>query len=124
VTYNGTPVSGAMVAFAPKAAGGKGRSATGISDDAGIFKIGTVIPGDGALPGDYDVTVRKTEIGPSPYANISSEMDEAKQAAKGSLKVPKPKELLPEKYASSKTSGLTVTVGDQGAKDLKFNLTD
>lgn len=121
VTYEGGPVEGAIVSFVPKE--GKGRSATGTTDENGAFKLGTIAADDGVLPGDYNVTIRKFEVEPSPYQHMT-DMEEQKQAAKGPLPIPKPEELLPEKYAKAATSGLEVTVGDDGAKDLNFDLVD
>lgn len=94
-----------------------------MTDDKGEFKIGTVTPGDGALPGEYNVTIRKTQTEESPYTKMT-EMDEQKQASKGALAVPKIQELLPQKYGKAATSGFTVKVDEEGAKDLKFDLVD
>jgi hypothetical protein len=102
---------------------GDGRSATATTNSEGVFKAGTINPEDGALPGDYSVTIRKFETEISPYQRMS-DMDEQQQAAKGSLPIPKTRELLPKKYAKAATSGLTVTVDEEGAQDLKFELVD
>jgi hypothetical protein len=53
VTLNGQPAENAEVFFNPKA----GRMATGATDAAGHFKLSTAAPNDGALPGDYVVTL-------------------------------------------------------------------
>lgn len=121
VTYDGDPVDGAIVTLVPQAK--SGRSATGTTNTEGQFKLGTVSAGDGAFPGEYNVTIRKYEVETSPYQRMT-DMDEQQQASKAPLKVPKVQELLPEKYALAKTSGLTVTVEETGAKNLVFDLED
>ena len=121
VTYQGKPVENAVVSLVPK--GGDGRSATGTTDSNGAFSAGTVGVGDGALPGEYSVTIIKAEAGESPYAHMT-DMEEQQQAAKGPLPIPKPQHLLPQKYSKAATSGLSATIGDTGAEDLKFELVD
>src|SRR3954471_22011122 len=53
VLFNGQPAAEAEVMFNPKT----GRLATGVTDASGRFKLATFKPDDGALPGDYVVTL-------------------------------------------------------------------
>ncbi len=62
VVFQGKPVDGAMVTFLSKAEG-TGRSASGQTAADGSFSLTTFKTGDGALPGDYIVTVSKVERG-------------------------------------------------------------
>lgn len=58
VLYNGQPAKGAVVVFHPQ---GKDdlttRHPAGVTGDDGTFSLSTQQPGDGAAPGDYDVTI-------------------------------------------------------------------
>jgi hypothetical protein len=53
VIFNGQPAANADVMFNPKT----GRIATGVTDANGRFILATFKPNDGALPGDYVVTL-------------------------------------------------------------------
>jgi hypothetical protein len=55
VTLDGNPLPGATVTFVPRH-GGRPASAVTLAD--GTFKLTTFNTGDGALPGEYKVTVR------------------------------------------------------------------
>src|SRR5688500_7404542 len=60
VTYQGSPVEGAVVAFhAVDAAVGEARMATGVTDAEGRFQLTSFTQGDGAAPGSHKVTVSK-----------------------------------------------------------------
>lgn len=54
VTLNGQPADSVEVMFNPQ---GSGRMATSHTDASGRFSLSTAAPGDGALPGDYAVTL-------------------------------------------------------------------
>jgi hypothetical protein len=58
VTYKGQPVADSNVIFTG-AGGGEaaGKTATGRTDAQGNFTLGTDAPADGAVPGDYVVSV-------------------------------------------------------------------
>jgi hypothetical protein len=55
VTVNGVPVGHAGVTFHPQ--DGKGRPASAETADDGTYKLTTVNPGDGAMKGEYRVTL-------------------------------------------------------------------
>src|SRR5437868_14394834 len=57
VTLDGNPVDSAVVLFNPVDA--QGRQATGMTGSDGVFHLTTNAPGDGAIPGDYKVVVRR-----------------------------------------------------------------
>src|SRR5437762_13573359 len=59
VTYNSQPVEGATVSFNPD---GDGRPATAISAADGSYNL-TTLNWQGAVPGQYTVVVRKTDVG-------------------------------------------------------------
>ncbi len=121
VTYNGAPVEGATVGFQP--IGMDQKPATGTTGADGRFELTTYISGidyaPGAMPGDYQVTISKTE------SSVSGESveDQMRQQMTGGAPAG-PKHLLPEKYASPETTDLTANVGADGAEGLEFTLTD
>src|SRR5712692_3799699 len=55
VTVDGRPVGGAVVQFFPQ--GENGRPAAGQTNEGGSFRLTTFTADDGALPGDYVVTL-------------------------------------------------------------------
>lgn len=122
VSFAGAPVAGAIVVFSP-ATEGTGRGATGITDDAGNFVLGTFEKDDGAVPGDYIVLVSKLEEEASNAADNIDEDDpeyngepseEATEAA--------PKNLIPATFGRRESSKLTATVGAEAIEGLKFDL--
>lgn len=116
VTLNGKPVEGAMVTFSGTAP--KAHPASGTTDASGRFELSTYltpqVTAQGAVPGDYQVSITKMEKG---------------KVAKGATSAdPKaytpPKSLLPARYANPKKSGLTAAVKEGEANEFTFELTD
>ena len=101
VTYKKEPVKGASILFAPKA---HGNPALATTDVDGKYRLRTFLPGDGARPGEYVVSIRACVV-----------------EAAGTAGPAKTKWLIPEKYGSGRTSGLTATVGP-GQKEFNFDL--
>lgn len=106
VTYNGKPVPKGSVTFASTTQGG--RNATGQLDANGFYKLQTENPGDGALIGDYLVTI---------YAHDEPILDYIPKKP-----IP-PKILTPTKYEKPETSGLKATV-KSGSNTFDFELKD
>jgi len=102
VTLDGQPVDGASVTFYPASGG---RPAMGTTDAQGNFTLTTFEKGDGAIPGTYNVTVTKVAAGEAS-PDEQSDTGEALMGAEDT----EGKSLLPVKYSSVKTSGLTVEV--------------
>ncbi|MDR1385551.1 MAG: carboxypeptidase-like regulatory domain-containing protein, partial [Planctomycetaceae bacterium] len=61
VTFHGQPVDQATIIFSPKAGEDTARAASATTDAKGHFTMMTLNPGDGVFPGNYLVTVEKTE---------------------------------------------------------------
>ena len=106
VTYKGQPVPKGTITFV--AAAKDGRNATGAIDPNGNYRLQTENPGDGALIGDYKVTI---------YAHDEPVLDYIPR------KPVKPKLLTPTKYEKVETSDLKGTV-EGGPNNFDFNLTD
>lgn len=118
VTFQGKPFSGAVVTFHPVAK--DGVAAVGATDRFGKFDLKSPGLGNGALVGEYRVTVTK-------MASEEKMMtpDEAKQyTSKTGKPPPEPKvsNLAPPQYAAPQTTPLVATVkrgGGQFKLDLK-----
>lgn len=120
VTYNGNPVEGATVTFSPVAAGSK--AAVGKTDASGVYSLTTRDPGDGIMPGDYTISVSKTEA----TGGLSLEEAEKWTEENPGKQPPSPKitEHLPAKYKTAKTSGLKATVAESDDNVFDFVLED
>jgi hypothetical protein len=120
VTYRDEPVAQGTVNFNPMSGGG--RACYGIIED-GYYSVTTHTTGDGAVPGNYRVAISAAEIN----------MQEAftKKKLKGATPTPeevirarkKEKSLIPKKYTSTKTSGLTAEVKAE-SNTFNFELVD
>ncbi len=125
LTLDGQPVAGANVVLSPK---GAGTAATAVTEEDGTFSVGTYETGDGAVPGEYSVTVNKYDTPAEPAETggedsiygTDEEMDEMDDYG-GAQDVAESKNELPAKYASASTSGLTHTV-TEAATTLNIEL--
>lgn len=115
VTEKGQPIAGATVTFHPA---GEGRGASGTTDANGTYRLSTAKPADGAMAGEYKVTVVKFD---SAAASGGSEEYVPPKETGGSQPPPAPKNLLPAKYAEANASGLTATV-KEGDNKIDFSL--
>jgi hypothetical protein len=105
VLYLDKPVAGAYVMFT-----GKGPLAHGETDAQGHFSLMTTVPGDGAPPGDYKVTVSKSAPDPADKASDPTLVEW--------------KNLLPERYSDVTLSSLVAKVEEGKKNEFKFELTD
>ena len=104
VTMKGQPVDKAEVMFNPK----HGRHASGVTDAAGRFSLSTAKPGDGAMPGEYTVTLG--EFYPP---------DQPPKPPPGGGFLPS---RFPTKYADPNTSPLTATIERGKKNDFQFEV--
>jgi len=119
VLFKGQPVEGATVTFQPKTTG---RGAYARTDSNGVFTLNTFAESEGAVAGDYVVTVTKH----APPANQLSNEEARKllEAGKQPPVPPPPVSLLPAKYADATQSGLTASVTADGENQFEFALTE
>jgi hypothetical protein len=125
VTYKSEPVIGANVVFRSE---GSPRVASGITNDKGEYKLTTFDTDDGAVVGDHAVVIMKNApAGDSALPKDPTPEDYAKMMAESKSDGPPGSEgegLLPSKYASPETSGLTRTVVAGEKNEYNFDLTD
>jgi len=115
VEYDGAAVEGAQVVFVPVAENASPASAK--TDAQGNFTLTTYWNAtksnlQGAMPGEYQVTVKKTE------EPTQEEIDAAMQSGK-SLQ---PAHQLPEKFATASKTPLTEQVSENGDNHFEFVL--
>lgn len=118
VYYEEKPLSEATVTFTPTSAAG--RTAFGITDTQGKFRLWTLNPKDGAFPGEYAVTITKnTLLNPMTREQLIA------FAEKHGYDPPiEARNDIPLRYADAKSSGLTVSVPDRGTRDIEFKLSE
>jgi hypothetical protein len=102
VTYQGNPVEGATVTFI-----GEKYSATGRTDSQGRYKLTTFQAGDGAVPGDYQVTIMKMAA-PNYKDDESQEPSGDETGEEPNVQRPTPQ--IPVQYANPQTSHLRAKV--------------
>lgn len=120
VMFQGKPLEGADVVFMNEASP---RNASGKTDAQGKFRLTTYDSFDGAILGEYRVTVAKTQVNEAmtgnvddPSAGYGAAMN---AAASGQVET---KNELPAKFANVETSGLTAKVTKEGPNEFTFDL--
>ena len=100
ITLDGKPLADATVSFSAETE----RPATGTSDSFGEFTLTTFESEDGAIPGEYKVTVEKYEVADNndPYAERKS--------------------LVPLKYVTLNETPLTQSITAEGEPLLLIEL--
>jgi hypothetical protein len=98
VRVDGQPAKGASVVFHPVGTiTAESVHPAALVDDQGHFQLTTYQEGDGAPAGDYEVAI---------VWNVTTKTDRPDEGTDGFVT----KNLLPDKYASGHTSGLTAKV--------------
>ena len=111
VTYQGAPLPKAQVIFAPEDGG---RIASGWTNDAGEFELGTFEQSDGAIVGQHRVAiVARGPHKPLPKGEIGSGLPG------GDVQPGDP--LIPQKFLSTETSELSREVAS-GSNEFNFDL--
>lgn len=107
VMLDGQPLRNATVHFI--AQDPEGRDALGSTDDEGVFRLSTFEPDDGALPGNYKVTVRLVQ--PDTGARFATPA-EAMSAPPQPQKISRP--TLPPRYSHASQTVLEQQVPPEG----------
>jgi hypothetical protein len=112
VIYQSQPLTSGTVLYIPRDRD-SGRQARGEIQPDGTFRLMTFKPGDGAMVGEYDISIVALKAHPG-------ESREAIEAAGGI--VPRGS-LIPEKYGDPSKSGLSddVTSDHPGEKRIELN---
>jgi hypothetical protein len=110
VTLDGQSVAGADVAFLPSISTPDAAPAQAVTDEAGRFEVVSLFDQGrtsqaGMTSGTYGVQITQLKR-PPPSAGMSQP----------------PKNMLPQKYASPATSGLSATVVPDGENHFVFKL--
>jgi hypothetical protein len=117
VTYKDKAVPEGTVTFYPVTSG---RPATGRIQTGGAYELSTFGGDDGAIVGEYKVSVEaKRVVGAAPEPKSLEE-----ELAREGLTAPAQSSiqwLVPREYSSAESSGLTATVSS-GKNEIDFNL--
>ena len=122
VTLGGTPLEGATVAFLGS---GQTRPAFGRTDADGVYRLTTFSPNDGAVEGQYEVTVTKiVDMDPAEEQGRDMESEDYDPTAIATDEGPDLDELnmVPPKYSQKATSGLSAKVTPDGENTFDFEL--
>jgi hypothetical protein len=124
VIYKGKPVPGASVTFM---ANGAPRAAVGKTDAAGNFQLTSFEPGDGAVAGMHEVTVKKYTTEPPPMPTQQEADADPASADRYTAAMVRwtesAKFAVPKKYTDRNTSDLRYEV-KEGDNDFKIELVD
>lgn len=122
VTLDGSPVADATITFSPK---GNEPVAVGKTDSSGKYTLSSLQGGrngQGALSGDYYVTIKKM-INTAPKPTEEELRNASEKGIDLTMKYPSKMEyVIPSKYEDKKTSGLEATV-KAGKNKIDFDLT-
>jgi hypothetical protein len=111
VTLDGEPMEGAAVMFMPVAGG---RPASGVTDGAGRYQLRTREANDGAVTGEYNVSIMLVKT-----TGIQATADGLPGgSAPGGIKQ---EWIIPKRYSKPDTSGLKATVA-VGQREHNFPL--
>jgi len=121
VTYNGQPVENGQISFVPVDQT-KQRAANGFIQ-GGRYSLTTVAPQDGALPGEYKVTITSKEADNSQVIKTIMEKGGGARQAEVGKATAKAKDRVPAKFQLPETSGLTAKV-EEHSNTIDFPLKD
>ncbi len=123
VTLDGAPLAGVMVTFHPE--GKQGQAATGLTGSDGVCQLQTYAAADGVLPGNYKVTVSKTEaVAPPPASNDPAKQKEWMMKAMFNRPTKKARASpLPREYADASKTPFRVSVPHEGQVKLELKST-
>ncbi|MHB8898523.1 MAG: carboxypeptidase-like regulatory domain-containing protein [Thermoguttaceae bacterium] len=117
VTLDGEPLEGAHIRFSPEVTG---PAAFAVTDQRGRYELRTFDPGDGAIPGKYGISVTKEVTEGGKEFESQTEMEAYLEQHGKNASQRTTRSVVPEKYSSKSSSGLTAEINL--AKDNRFNL--
>ncbi|TWT36009.1 hypothetical protein KOR34_09060 [Posidoniimonas corsicana] len=115
VTIDGKPLETGRVKFFPEA----GRPAIGEITGGGRYTLTTIDPGDGALPGDYTVTVESTKY--SASGRMASSLEEELSGVGVNVQI-ESQSLVPARYSNRGDTPIKVTVKPNGLNEIDLVL--
>ena len=121
VTYHDQPVENGQISFIP-ADPDKQRPANGFIED-GHYTLTTATPGDGALPGEYSVTIKAVQVDDSKLKETVAKYGGGGRQEDIRKATRKAKNLVPPKYQLAEKSGLKATVRET-SNPIDFPLAD
>ena len=123
VVCDGKPLEGASIVLMQDSGTNFAR---GITDANGEFSLNAFESKSGAVPGTYKVTISKTVTvdKATPKAVPKALEQDSQHAAEGDAALANASWVndLPAKYNSPATSGLTVSIPEEGTSDLKLEI--
>jgi hypothetical protein len=123
VQYKGAPLETAFVNFHPASGG---NPAYAYTDAQGKFQLTTQMPADGAMPGEYVVTVVKEKSNQPEQPPMTYEERKRFEESPESQNVPDPvfTSVVPKKYNTKDSSPLKITIPPKGDKNISIDITD
>jgi len=118
VLLDNAPVAEATVLFIPE--GDTGQPAYGMTDENGKFQLSTFKENDGAIPGNYKVTVTKSVPPPQPPEAEPGDSKSIVAHFRAMMDKKKVKCPLPTMYANEKTTPFHYTVPVEGKVTLEL----
>ncbi len=122
VQYDGKPLEGASVTFFPDGSNAEKMSASSITDAEGKYSLQTQgVEKPGAIAGKYSIAITKIEV----KEMTEEERREALLQSSRSGAFPassSAKQLVPKKYNSPQSSGLTAAVEANDKNVIDFTL--
>jgi hypothetical protein len=121
VTYKDQPIESGQISFIP-ADPNKQRPANGMIEN-GRYTLTTMVTGDGALPGEYAVTIKSQEVDNTKILETVKKYGGGGRQQEIAQATAKAKNLIPAKYQLPETGRLKATVKET-SNTLDFKLTD
>jgi hypothetical protein len=132
VKYKGEPVAKARINFVPKDGGKSTHGASGDVVDGKFSSLTSMTDGDGAMAGEYFVTIIAKDVDQGKVAAESDELFKKHGMGKTAMMPPEllakatkaAKSSIPTKYEDPGQSGLKATVTEGGSNKFEFELKD
>jgi hypothetical protein len=118
VTYQGQSVEKGTISFVPTVQGSQGAQG---EIEKGSYSLMTLSPGDGALPGEYKVTISARQFDEAAAKAATEEQAKKKGVSGGYSMIPQDIQAKFMKSAKSTTPAKYETVSDQN--ELKATVT-